>query len=214
MSETSSSAAATTEGIGERLRSFAIGLLFALVLIIPRLLRLRHSPRTWLAFRILLAAAGAALVILPLSLGNNLFPAIAGLVIFLTSILLPSAKPDTSVSDKAKELGALVVISGGEYQPAGASAVAARLFVGADMIWVLNARLRAILAIPTDEISSAVAAESRGEWVLRVRWLERTADFRYRGVFAEHFARVAESTIRSVLRPALPVLAQKRAAGA
>ena len=36
----------------------------------------------------------------------------------------------------------------------------------------------------------------------------------YGGIFGEHLARVAESTIRSVMRPALPVLPQRRAAGA
>jgi hypothetical protein len=34
----------------------------------------------------------------------------------------------------------------------------------------------------------------------------RTARFRYDGVFAEHLARVAENTLRTVLRRDLPVL--------
>jgi len=214
VSDTAGTEEVVTEGIGRRLRNFAIGSFFALVLVIPRLLRVRRSPRAWLAFRVLLATAGAALVILPLSFGNNLFPAIAGLAMFLAAILLPSAEPDTSVADKAKELGALVVVVGGEYQPAAGGAVAARLFVGAEMIWALDSRLRVILAIPTDEINAVTAAESRGQWILRVRWRERTADFHYRGVFAEHFAGVAESTLRGVMRPALRVLPQRRAAGA
>ena len=213
MSETTDSAAAT-HGISTRLRNLAAASLFALVLLVPRLLRLRHNAQAWLAFRVLLATAGAALVILPLSLGNNLFPAIIGLAMFLAAILLPSTKPDTSVSDKAKELGALVVVNGGEYQHATAHAVATRLFVGAEMIWALDARLLPIVVIPTDEISLVNAVKSHGPWMVRVSWQGRTAEFHYHGVFAEHFARVAESTISSVMRPALPVLPQRRAAGA
>ena len=34
----------------------------------------------------------------------------------------------------------------------------------------------------------------------------RTARFRYDGFFAEHLARVAETTVRNVLRRELPVL--------
>ena len=212
MSETAGSATATSDGIGRRLRSAGIGALFGLVLLVPRLLRVRRSPRTWLALRILLATAGVALVILPLSFGNSLLPAIAGLAIFLAAVLLPSAKPDTGVSDKAKQLGALVVVSGGEYQHATAHAVATQLFIGAEMIWALDSRLRAILAIPTDEIASVTAGELRGQWILRIRWLERTADFHYHGVFAQHFASVAESTIHRVMQPILHAHPQKRAA--
>ena len=64
------------------------------------------------------------------------------------------------------------------------------------------------------EITSAQAEESHGRWSLRVNWANKTAAFAYGGVFAEHLARVAETTIRGVMRPALPVLAQRRAAGA
>jgi hypothetical protein len=49
---------------------------------------------------------------------------------------------------------------------------------------------------------------------MRIRWAEHTADFHYRGIFAEHLARVAESTLRGVIHPPLPVLPQKRAATA
>ena len=80
------------------------------------------------------------------------------------------------------------------------------------MIWALDSRLSAILAIPTDEIASVTAGELRGQWILRVRWLERTADFHYQGVFAQHFASVAESAIHKVMQPILRARPQKRAA--
>lgn len=214
MSDISGPAAPATEGVGKRLRNIAIGALFAVVLLIPRFLRIRRSPGAWLTFRILLAATGAALVILPLSLGNNLLPSIAGLIVFLVAILLPPAKSDASVSEKAKELGALVVVNGGEYYPADGASIAAQLFVGAEMIWALDSHLHVILAFATTEVSSLMASVSGDQWILSVRGLDRTAEFHYRGVFAEHFARVAESTIRGVMRLALPVIPQRRAAGA
>jgi hypothetical protein len=71
----------------------------------------------------------------------------------------------------------------------------------------------AVISVP--ELISARAEEMQGQWVLRVRWADRTAVFAYSGVFAEHLARVAESTVQSVMRPTLPVLPQRsRAANA
>jgi hypothetical protein len=205
---------ATQESIGTRLRNLAIGSLFALVLLLPKLLNLRRDRRTWLAFRIVLAFAGASLVILPLSLWNSFTAAIAGLALFLAAILLPGAKADTTLSDTAAQLGALVVVNGGEYQPGNAHPAPVQLFVGDERIWALESHMHPLLVVPTAQISSATAAESAGDWILRLRWADHTADFRYRGIFAEHLARVAESTLRSVMREPLPVLPQKRAATA
>jgi len=205
---------ATQESTGTRLRNAAIGSLFALVLLLPKLLNLRRDRRTWLAFRILLAIGGASLVILPLSLWNNWTAGIAGIAMFLTAILLPDAKPDTTLSDTAAQLGALVVVNGGEYQPGNAHPAPVHLFVGSERIWALDSHMHPLLVVPTPQISSANAAESAGDWILRLRWADHTADFHYRGIFAEHLARVAESTLRSVMHQPLPVLPQKRAATA
>ncbi len=205
---------AAQESVGSRLRNAAIGSLFALVLLLPKLLNLRRDRRTWLAFRILLAIAGASLVILPLSLWNNWTAGIAGLAMFLAAILLPGAKPDTALSDTAAQLGALVVVNGGEYQPGNAQPAPVKLFVGSERIWALDSRMHPLLVVPTAQISSVSAAESAGDWILRVRWADHTADFHYRGIFAEHLARVAESTLRSIMHQPLPVFPQKRAATA
>jgi hypothetical protein len=204
------------------------------VLLVPKLLNIRRDRHSWLAFRILLAFAGASLVILPLSLWNSWTAAIAGLAMFLAAILLPAAKPDTSLADTAAQLGALVIVNGGTYQRENAglesgqleSAQSAswqspnvpgepvQLFVCPDRIWALDSHLHPLLVIPISQIASATAAESAGDWILRVRWAQHTADFHYCGIFAEHLARVAESTLRSIIHPALPVLPQKRAATA
>ena len=229
MSTTSTPIASPQETTAVRLRNFAIGALFAVVLLLPKLLNLRRDPRSWLAFRVLLAFAGASLVILPLSLWNSWTAGLAGLAMFLAAILLPAAKPDTTLADTAARLGALVIINGGAYaseeRQAGngqrenaerenASLSAVQLFVCPDRIWALDSNLHPQLVIPAAQISSAIASESAGDWIVRIRWAEHTADFHYRGIFAEHLARVAESTLRSVIHPTLPVIPQKRAATA
>jgi hypothetical protein len=214
MNTTATSAASRGEHFGARARNLVIRALFSIVLLVPKLLRLRRDERYWTAFRILLGIAGAALVVLPLGLWNSWLAAPAGLAMFLASILLPAREPDTRVGDKARELRAMVVVNGGAFQPANSPAAAVRFFVGVDNVWVLDSRLQPLLVIPVSGLSSADAREIANGWVLGVRWMDRVAEFSYRGIFAEHLARVAESTIRSVLRTPLPVLSRRRAAGA
>ncbi len=214
MSTARNPALARQESFGKRLRHLVVGVLFALVLLIPKILHARRNPRSWMLFRIFLGVAGAALVILPLGAWSSYAPAIAGLLLFVSAILLPPAKPVTNVGDKASELGALVVVNGGRFKLGDAASFGAQLFVGAQQVSVRDSRLQSFLEIPISEITSAQAKESQGRWFLRVNWGNKTAAFAYDGVFAEHLARVAETTIQSVMRPALPVLPQRRAAGA
>ncbi len=214
MSKTSSPVAPPYGEPAVRLRNFALGALLAVVLLVPKLVYIRRNKQSWLVFRILLGFAGAALVVLPLSLWNNWLAAPAGLAMFFISALLPPAKPDTSSDDKARELGALVVVNGGKYQPGNAVAAVAQLFVGKEQIWALDSQLQPLLVIPAAEISSARAEDLDGHWLLRVRWSDRTAEFFYDGIFAGHLARIAESALGSVIRAPLPVLPRRRAAGA
>jgi len=199
---------------GKKLRHTAVGMLFALVLLIPRVLHLRRNARSWRLFCILLGVAGAALVILPLGLGNNYAYALIGMALFIAAILLPPAKPVSNADDKARELGALVVVNGGQYQSRNSAGRPVQIFVGADSISVLDSRFQPLLTIPVSEITSARAAKSGDLWLVRVAWRENTAEFSYSGVFAEHLARAAESTVQSVMRPSHPVIPQARAAGA
>lgn len=214
MSAASSPAISQPESFSRRLRHIAVGVLFALVLLIPKILHARRNPRSWMLFRIFLAVGGAALVIVPLGAWSSYAPAVVGLTMFISAILLPPAKSGAIADGKARQLGALVVVNGGRFKLGDASSFAAQLFVGADHISVRDSRLHSFLEIPVGEITSAQAQESHGRWLLRVNWANKTAAFAYDGVFAEHLARVAETTIRSVMRPALPVLPQRRAAGA
>ena len=214
MNATSNPAISQPEGFGQRLRHLAIGTLFALALLIPKILHVRRNPRSWMLLRIFLGVAGAALVVLPLGLGASFVPAIVGLAMFVTAILLPSTKLGTDADDKARELAALVVVNGGRYQQGSAPPAAAQLFVGVEHVFVLDRRFQPLLEIPVSEITAACAEEFDESWRLRVTWARHAAEFSYAGIFAEHLARVAETTIRRVMRPALPVLPQRRAAGA
>ena len=49
---------------------------------------------------------------------------------------------------------------------------------------------------------------------VRLRRPNSVEEFAYRGVFAEHFAKVTENTIRAIMRPSLPVESKARAARA
>jgi hypothetical protein len=205
-----------TENISARLQKLAVAALFALVLVIPKVLNLRRDERSWTAFRVLLGIAGAALVILPLAFWNSWLAAIAGLALFLTGALLPPATVTTNVDDKARELGALVVVNGGKYRydQGSSEPVSTQLFVGPDYIWALGSRLQTLLTIPVSEVSSVHAEETDGGWILRVRCSDRIEEFSFGGIFAEHFARVAENTLRGVMQSTLPILPRARAAGA
>jgi hypothetical protein len=188
--------------------------LFALAQLAHNLLHLRRNPRSWVVFRVALGFAGAALVILPLSLWNSWTAGIAGLAMFTVAILLPPAKPGTSADRIARDLGALIIVNGGKYQPENAPAAAVQIFVGAENIWALDSRFQPLLVIPTSQIFSVRAEESAGLWNLQIRWLDNTAEFSYRGIFAELLARRAESSLRAVMPAALPIAPKRRAAGA
>src|SRR5204862_6822686 len=187
---------------GGRLRNAAIGGLFALVLIVPRIMRLRRNPRVWMFFRVFLAIVGAALVLVPLGLGSSFVPAIVRQAMFISAILLPPARPDVIAGDKARELDALVVVNGGRFKLGDAPSFGAQLFVGDKLVSVRDAQLESFLEIPVAEITSVQAGESHGRWFLRVNWANKTAVFAYRGAFDVHLARVADTTLRSVLRRA------------
>lgn len=199
---------------GPRSRNVSIHFLFALAQLARNLLHLRRNPRSWQLFRVALGFAGAALVILPLSLWNSWTAGIAGLAMFTAAILLPRANTETLANRKARELGAPIVLEGAKYQPGNASAAAVRIFVSAEFIWALDSRFQPLLVIPASQISSVRAEESAGRWILQIRWLDRTAEFSYRGIFSELLAHRAEISLRAALPAAPPAAPKRRAAGA
>ncbi|HTG26594.1 MAG TPA: hypothetical protein VK818_00085 [Methylomirabilota bacterium] len=213
MSTATTTETALTDGLGAKLRKTLIGAGFAVILLIPKVLRLRRDERSWVIFRLVLGVFGAALVILPIGFFGSYFLAVAGLVMFIVAILLPPPKATSGIDDKARELGALMVVDGGTFQ-SGSFAVPVQLFVGSQKLWALEADFHPLLVIPVPELIFARAEELDGRWILRLRWADRSVLFSYSGVFAENLARAAESTVQSVMHPSVPVLPQRRAASA
>src|ERR1700676_4693468 len=207
MSTATTTETALAESLGAKLRKTAIGAGFAVVLLVPKVLSLRRDERSWVIFRMVLGIFGAALVILPIGFFGSYFLALAGLAAlsaFIVAILLPPPKATSGIDDKARELGALVVVDGGTFQ-SGSFAVPVQLFVGSQKLWALEADFHPLLVIPVSELISAQAEEMDGRWILRLRWTDRSAIFSYSGVFGEQQARVAESTVQSVMRAAMPM---------
>jgi hypothetical protein len=214
MDSTANPAASQTANAFARLQKMLIGALFAGVLLVPKVLNLRRDERSWTAFRVLLGIAGAGFVILPLAFWNSWLAAIAGLAMFLTAALLPPAIANVTADDKAREFGALVVVNGGKTRMSNGVAVPVRLLVGTDNIWALDSHLQTRLIVPVAEVSSVYSEELDNGWVVRLRLPEGVCEFGYRGIFAEHFAKVTENTIRAVMVPGLSVQSKTRAATA
>lgn len=214
MSTATTTETALGDSLGSKLRKTVIGAGFAAVLLVPKIFNLRRNEHSWALFRTILGICGAALVVLPLSLWNSYLFAVAGLAIFITAILLPPAITTSKTDDKARELGALIVVNGGSLHSSNKSMIPVQLFVGSDNIWALDELLHPVLVVAVSELRSARAEElparqgSPALWILNLRWADRSANFCYSGVFAEHLANVAANTIHSVIRPSLPVLPQ------
>ena len=71
-----------------------------------------------------------------------------------------------------------------------------------------------MVVIPAGEISMATAFPSQSDWILRVRWLENSAEFVFDGLFAERRARIAEAGLRHLVHQAKPSHTRAKAAGA
>ena len=181
------------------------GVLFALVSLIPKFLALRRKPRAWLAIRLALAGLGAALVIAPLGPWSGRVTALVGLLLFLIAILLGSSRADKRMDDRARELGALMVVNGGRYEQFGGRALEVRMFIGSENIWVLDLAQHPLLVIPVQKIVCVRAGQSLSGCSLWIEWGAPIAEFSYEGFFARHRARVAESAIRGILRPSVSV---------
>jgi hypothetical protein len=185
--------------------------------LIPRLLEIRRSKNSWLAFRVALGVCGAGLVVLPLGLlANNfiLVLPIFGLGLFIVAILLPPALDLVSDKEKAREIGALIVVDGGDYQRGSVLGFPAKIYVGAEQIRVLDPHHQDLLTIPVEEIASANAEETGGKWSLRICWVRNEAVFAYDGIFAEYLACVAQGAVRGAMRLREPVKVKTRAASA
>lgn len=187
-----------------RLRRGALWVIFALVLMIPKVIRLRRQRREWNLVRILMAFAGAAMLAFGVAREHTLTLLLAGALLLLALVVTPE-RPAFSIDARARELGALITVDGGRYIAAG-SRSRARLFIGAERLWALDTTLQVLLEIPLRQIRTMFVEPAGTGWSLRVECEQTTAEFIYEGIFAEHLARVADVTVRSRLYRELPVL--------
>ncbi|MGB2628875.1 MAG: hypothetical protein WAK20_18975 [Candidatus Acidiferrum sp.] len=189
--------------------------LFLLLQRFPRLLKFQRSESSWSIFRFLLGCFGAALVVLPLSFWvgwvTGIVVPLAGMALFVASILLPPPELESETDRKARELGASTMVSGGEYQPGNAPSTQARLFISSAHIWALDKNFDPLLVIPTPEISAVYVDSLLNRWLLHIRWEGHNAEFSFDGLFAERFARLAEDSIKAVV-PGQRTAPKRRAA--
>ena len=202
------------------LRKAALSVLFAAILIIPKVRRLRRKIWEWSAVRLVVAGLGCLLGWRYKHANGGLVDLLAGVALMALGLLV-RAKPQTkSVDAQARELDALVVLNGGAFIPHGAERPSrlVSIFVNPDRLFVVDEREHRLEEIPMVRVRELVArplplpGEPEAEaqtWDLEITWESkelRSARFRYDGVFAEHLARVAETTVRNLLRKDLPVL--------
>jgi hypothetical protein len=188
-----------------RLRRGGLWVIFALVLMIPKVNRLRRR-RAWNLIRILVAMAGAAILVVGLARGHGFALIFVGALMLVVGLLLSAERPEISIDARAKELGALVTVDGGRYIDAAGNGHRSKLFVGPDRLWALDSALHVLLEIPLTQVRTLVVEPSGTGWSFRVDGEKTKAEFIYEGSFAQHLADVAEATVRSRLNRELPVL--------
>jgi hypothetical protein len=205
------------------LRKAALSVLFAAILVIPEVGRLRGKIWEWSAVRILVASLGCLLGWRYKHVNGGVADLVVGVALMAFGLLV-RAKPEAkSVDAQARELDALVVLNGGAFIPAGNERPSrlVRIFVNPDRLFVVDEHEHTLEEIPLVRVRELEARpllaqdESEAEaqsWDLEITWESkdmRTARFRYDGVFAEHLARVAETTVRNLLRRDLPATGNK-----
>jgi hypothetical protein len=202
------------------IRKAALSVLFAAVLVIPKVRALRRKIWEWSAVRFLVASLGCLLGWRYKHANGGIVDLVVGVALMAFGLLV-RAKPEAKSADaQARELDALVVLNGGAFIPAGNDRPSSlvTIFVNPDRLFVVDDREHTLEEIPLVRVRELAArpvlapGESEADaqtWDLEIAWEAkdmRTARFRYDGVFAEHLARVAETTVRNLLRRELPVL--------
>jgi len=201
-------------GARETAKRAAMGALFFLILFIPRFRRLRRRVWAWSLVRVIAVLSGAALI---WHYGRAQAGAgflISGALLAALGVLVRAKPQAKSVEEKARELGALVVLNGGTFLPAGGAAHAnTQIFVFPERLLVLDSRKETVGEIPLARLQRYAAhpilpeaVEEGRPWELEIVGESASARFRYEGFFAEHLARVAETTLRNLRAQELRVL--------
>lgn len=201
-------------------RRAVLSVLFTAILVIPRIGRLRRLVWAWTAIRLAGVLAGLWLSWRFVHRGAGAGFLVLGLSLVAIGILARAHAETKSLDAQARELNALVVLNGGTFIPArdGDASRGVRIFVSPEQLYVLDSGHRLLLAIPVVQVrqlaARAISPEptdrgSGAAWQLEITWESgevHKAAFRFEGFFAEHLARVAEISLRSVMREGLPVL--------
>jgi hypothetical protein len=198
----------------ETAKRAGMGALFFLILLIPRFRRLRRRVGAWSLVRALAVLSGGGLIWYYARGHAGAGFLLGGLVLVILGALVRAKPQAKSVEEKARELGALVVLNGGTFLAAnGAAHPDAQIFVFPERLVVLNGREKAVGEIPLVRLQRyaahpilAEAVEEGTPWELEIVGESATARFRYEGFFAEHLARIAETTLRNLRAQELPVL--------
>jgi hypothetical protein len=188
-----------------RLRRGVLWVIFGLILMIPKVNRLRRQKKLWNFIRVLVAFAGAGMLALGAFSGHSYALLAAGALMLLFALVMNAMGAHLSVDARARELGALIVVDGGSYIDSAGSRHRARLFLAPDRLWVLDSALQVLLEIPLEQIRSLSVRPAGIDWNLRIEGADTAAEFTYEGSFAEHLARVADAMVRSRLSHELPV---------
>jgi len=187
---------------------------------IPRLRRLRRRVWAWTGVRVAVAACGGWLV-WQYAHGRAGGATLAGGFLLFAFSLLVRAKPAVKSLDAlAHELGALIVLNGGAFRqsPDSMPIPQSKILVHPKQIIVLGPREILMLEIPLAKVRRLTvhqvtegAGKDAEPWLVEINWQADepcTTTFQYEGVFAEHLARVTESTLRSQWKKELPVFPQ------
>jgi hypothetical protein len=192
---------------GERLRRAGLFVLFSAVLLIPKALGLRRRRNLWNGLRLVAALAGGLLLARGVVSGQSATGILFGGAMIVLALVTPPLKKSGSADEKARELGALVMLNGGLYRAGQGMQTRVRLYVALERLHFLDERERAVLEIPINEIAAVrVAGETETERTLAIEWRAGKAEFLYQGFFAGHLAEVARRTVDSRLRAKLRVL--------
>jgi hypothetical protein len=201
--------------LGERAKQAALFPFFWAMLLIPRLRRLRRRVWTWSFVRLGVAACATWLGWSYTNAGAGKAALILSLLLFAFSLLVRAKPQEKSIDDLAHELNALIVLNGGLCCPAPqAVPVPAHIVVRPDQLIVVGPRERRIMEIPLAAVRNLAAhpvsnGEGASPWEVEVNWADgepHSTTFQYEGAFAEHLARVTESTLRSQWKKELPVI--------
>jgi hypothetical protein len=201
-------------GVLEPAKRAAMGALFFLILLIPRFRRLRRRVWAWSLVRVIAVVSGGVLIWHYARAQAGAGFLLGGLVLIALGILVRDTPQAKTTEETARELGALVVLNGGTFLPAtGAAQANAQIFVFPDRLLVLDSREEAVGEIPLARLQHYSAHPASSEevkggapWELEIVDESTSARFRYEGFFAEHLARVAETTLRNLRAQELPVL--------